>query len=111
MFRPNRHKAKPASRFLSRSSDRLHGLPREWMTPTTVFGSLLGFAREIAIQSERLGLPFAKIVPIATEDWPTRAERPRNSVLDCSKFQRDFGLSLPPWQESLTEVLTRLSQN
>jgi dTDP-4-dehydrorhamnose reductase len=32
-------------------------------------------------------LPYAHVRPIARADYPTRAIRPGNSALDCSKFK------------------------
>lgn len=42
---------------------------------------------------------------IATAEYPTPARRPANSVLDCGKLQRAFGLRLPDWEEGLRQVL------
>jgi dTDP-4-dehydrorhamnose reductase len=59
-----------------------------------------GFARAILA---RAGIATS-IRPIRTEDYPTPARRPRNSRLDCSRLRQDFGLSLAPWEEQLSEV-------
>lgn len=69
------------------------------------------FAREIMVQRKALGLSHISVDPIQTEDWPTRAERPRNSALDSGKFERTFGFSMPDWRLSLAEVVGRLAQN
>jgi dTDP-4-dehydrorhamnose reductase len=66
-------------------------------------------ACEVMSVRKRLGLRVAKVQPIATADWPTRAERPRNSVLDSGKFERDFGFRLPDWRPSIAEVVERLA--
>jgi len=42
-----------------------------------------------------------KILPASTSDFPTPARRPSFPALDCSSFERCFGLSLPGWQDSL----------
>lgn len=68
------------------------------------------FAAEIMDQCEALGLPRAHIVPIASEDWPTRARRPANSRLDSSRFERDFAFAMPPWANSVRQVVERLRQ-
>jgi dTDP-4-dehydrorhamnose reductase len=39
--------------------------------------------------------------PARTDEFPAPAERPLFSALDCSHFERTFGLRLPPWQEAL----------
>lgn len=71
--------------------------------------SWCGFAAAIMEECRRRGLPAAKIAPIATADWPTRAERPRSSTLDCSKFERDFGFPMREWRRSLPTVVERLA--
>jgi dTDP-4-dehydrorhamnose reductase len=42
-----------------------------------------------------------EILPASTSGFPTPARRPSFPVLDCSSFERSFGLSLPGWQDSL----------
>lgn len=71
--------------------------------------SWCGFARAIMARCEQLDLPTATIEPIATADWPTKAQRPRNSRLSSDKFARDFGFVMPPWEHSLAEVVERLA--
>jgi dTDP-4-dehydrorhamnose reductase len=68
-----------------------------------------GFATEIFRQAARRGLKTPSLVePIASEDYPTPAPRPRNSVLDCAKFTRTFGLHIRPWQPALSACLDEL---
>ena len=66
-------------------------------------------ARAVMAECKALGLPHAEVLPIATEGWPTRAKRPAYSVLDSSKFTRDFGFVMPDWRQSLGEVVKRLA--
>jgi len=42
-----------------------------------------------------------QVLPARTAEFPTPAERPLYSALNCDLFPRTFGLSLPPWEESL----------
>ena len=58
-----------------------------------------GFAMEIA-RLERLGLP-TRIVPIASSEYPTPAQRPKNSRLSNEKLLRSFGIALPKWEACL----------
>jgi dTDP-4-dehydrorhamnose reductase len=44
---------------------------------------------------------------ITTTEYPTPAKRPANSVLDCGKLQKTFGLRLPDWEASLRQVLDK----
>ena len=60
-----------------------------------------GFAEAIFELAAPHGVPVPKVVPIATADWPTKAKRPANSRLDCSRLDRVFGLRLPDWRKSL----------
>ncbi|MCJ7566141.1 MAG: dTDP-4-dehydrorhamnose reductase [Anaerolineales bacterium] len=48
---------------------------------------------------------LASILPAKSEEFPSPAVRPSNPALDCTKFERTFGLQLPPWQESLQLAL------
>jgi dTDP-4-dehydrorhamnose reductase len=41
------------------------------------------------------------ILPALTADFPTPAQRPLFSALDCSRFSQTFGLRLPDWQDTL----------
>lgn len=72
-------------------------------TPET---SWAGFAREIMAQA---GLS-CEIHDIPTRDFPTPAERPFNSRLDCSALQEAFGIAGPDWRAELAEVLAELRQ-
>jgi dTDP-4-dehydrorhamnose reductase len=67
-----------------------------------------GFARQIFEASRRMGGPFAEVTAISTNEWPTRAVRPMNSRLDCSKFAADFGYQAPDWRQSVETVVARL---
>ena len=69
-----------------------------------------GFAREIMDQCAANGLPHVPVDPIHTEDWPTRAVRPRNSVLDSGKFSRAFAFAMPDWRKSTRTVVERLAR-
>jgi dTDP-4-dehydrorhamnose reductase len=53
-------------------------------------------------------LPRPKVRRIATVEYPTPARRPANSRLDSSKFASVYGISIPPWTQSLPECVERL---
>jgi dTDP-4-dehydrorhamnose reductase len=42
-----------------------------------------------------------QIVPALTSDFPSPAQRPLFSALDCSLFQSTFDISLPNWEDAL----------
>jgi len=56
------------------------------------------FARAIA------GPRAVRVIPISTVDFPRPARRPRNSVLDCSRVARTFGITQPDWREALARM-------
>ena len=60
------------------------------------------FACEIARLS---GNNECEIKPCTTAEYPTKAQRPRYSVLDKSKFVETFGLQIPEWKESLKRMI------
>lgn len=45
--------------------------------------------------------------PIATEEYPLPAARPRYSVLSNGKLQRTFGVAMPDWKTSFAECMSR----
>jgi dTDP-4-dehydrorhamnose reductase len=67
-----------------------------------------GFAEEVFRCSAALGGPTAEVEPIRSADYPTPAQRPMNSQLDCSKLERTFGVRLPAWQDGVAECVARL---
>ena len=62
------------------------------------------FACEIA----RLSESSCKVTPCTTEEYPTKAQRPRYSVLDKSKFVTTFGVQSPEWHESLKHCIAKM---
>jgi dTDP-4-dehydrorhamnose reductase len=68
--------------------------------------SWFGFAQAIGEALRQQGKPCAALLPIPSSDYPTPAARPLNSRLDCSRLQRDWGVSQPDWQTALCECLT-----
>lgn len=67
-----------------------------------------GFAEAIFAASARRGGPSARVVGIATADYPTPARRPANSRLATAKARRLFGISPRPWQTALEETLAKM---
>ncbi|MFC1684944.1 dTDP-4-dehydrorhamnose reductase [Pseudomonadota bacterium] len=63
--------------------------------------SWYGFAKTILETSGE----SCHLSPITTADYPTPAVRPHWSVLDNSKLQETFGLTLPDWSVSLNHCL------
>lgn len=53
-------------------------------------------------------LQVRNIVPIPASGYPTPAQRPANSVLDCAKIQATFGIEPQPWRERLCYCMKEL---
>lgn len=51
------------------------------------------------------GVARPTITPIQTAQWPTPAQRPADSRLDCERLAEVFGLRLPSWRESLGAII------
>ncbi len=67
-----------------------------------------GFAEKIFdLAGKYDSFTVKKIEPVTTVSYPTPARRPVNSVLDCSLLNKNFGISPPPWQESLDAMLRK----
>ena len=64
------------------------------------------FATEIL--SAQISSGSVAVTPLTTAEYPTKAKRPANSRLDCSAFDRDFGVTLPCWSESMPLVRAEL---
>ena len=71
------------------------------------------FASAIFAQAVDRGLlaRAPRVVPIATADYPTPAQRPAWSLLDNGGFQRLFNFPLPDWREGLGSVITHLARH
>jgi dTDP-4-dehydrorhamnose reductase len=71
-----------------------------------------GFAEEIIDLATRSGAwpkgSRPRVEPITTDQYPTPARRPQNSVLDCGKIAAAYQISAPPWQTSLVPVVREL---
>ncbi len=90
-------------------------LARDEDAPTGVFHfagaeaiSWFGFAKATF---EAKGPPAPAILAIPTEDYPTPAARPANSVLDCTRIEGAFGIVPRPWRDGLNETLAELARS
>ena len=66
-----------------------------------------GFACSIAEQLRQQGRLRAEITPILSKDYPTAAQRPLNSRLNCARLQHEWGIRLPDWETALHECLAQ----
>lgn len=64
------------------------------------------FAQYIVDEVRTFGVPKTReVLPITTEEYPTPAERPRYSVLDCSRIEREFGVVPGDWKVGAKKVV------
>lgn len=57
-----------------------------------------------------LKLNSANIRPIATEDYPAPAKRPKNSVLSSQAINAALGIELPDWKVHIDRVIDQLTK-
>jgi dTDP-4-dehydrorhamnose reductase len=71
-----------------------------------------GFAGAIVegLRARGVTLAVERIVPIRTDEYPTPAQRPRNSRLDLDRLRQVFGLTPPTWQSALARELDELAR-
>jgi dTDP-4-dehydrorhamnose reductase len=64
------------------------------------------FAEEIfRLASDYASLKVRRVEPISTSEYPTPAQRPPSSILDCSELENTFNIHPQPWAESLAQML------
>ena len=63
---------------------------------------------EFAVAIKELTGSKCVVNPIPTSQYPTPAKRPQYSVLDTSKIQQAFNISIPGWEDSLKKCLSIL---
>ena len=67
-----------------------------------------GFAEAILMLAAPALGRKVEVIPITTAEYPTPAHRPPNSVLDCTRIRRKFGIEPHAWRESLVGVMMEL---
>ena len=74
-----------------------------------------GYAQYVLQHAQSLGWQLKasadQVKPILTTAYPTPAQRPLNSRLNCNKLTNAFGVTLPPWQQGVERMLTEFSGN
>jgi dTDP-4-dehydrorhamnose reductase len=60
------------------------------------------------LASDYASLKVKRVEPISTSEYPTPAQRPIISVLDCSLIEKTFNIRPKPWRESLAQMLNIL---
>ena len=64
------------------------------------------FARAVLVQAAAQGLlpRVPEVRPVSSRDYPSAAERPADSRLDCRKVQAAFGIAPSDWQAALHDL-------
>jgi dTDP-4-dehydrorhamnose reductase len=65
--------------------------------------SWYGFAQAIVagLRARGMDLAVESIIPIRTDEFPTKAKRPANSRLSLDRLRGEFGIITPAWEEAL----------
>jgi len=99
-------------------ADAILAVARKWQTEPGLAGlyhlagtgetSWCGLARAVFAASRAAGGPFAQVRAIASAEYPQKAPRPKNSRLDCSRFETAFGYRCRPWEQGVAEAVQRI---
>jgi dTDP-4-dehydrorhamnose reductase len=99
------------AQFLAPSGRGLDGRSGIYNLTSTSETSWFGFAKALLTKSsETFGFSIPNLIPIKTSDFPRPANRPANSRLSCQHLEQTFGVTLPPWEDSLSLVLETLAE-
>ncbi|MBN2263652.1 MAG: sugar nucleotide-binding protein, partial [Prolixibacteraceae bacterium] len=50
-----------------------------------------------------------EVKPVSSDKYPTKAKRPKYSVLNTTKIRSSFGIGIPNWRDSLKECISYLN--
>jgi dTDP-4-dehydrorhamnose reductase len=71
------------------------------------YASRLEWAKKIIeLDQDKYNQKVRELKPALTSDFPTPAQRPLFSALDCSLFQSTFDILLPRWEDALQRAMT-----
>jgi dTDP-4-dehydrorhamnose reductase len=87
------------------AGDPVFGITHLTGTPWTTWH---GFAAAIFAAAARRGQPAPALTAITTAEYPTRARRPANARLDCSRAATLLGLPPQDWRDGLERCLDAL---
>lgn len=70
------------------------------------------YAKKVILRAEQFGvkglLQAKSIFPIASEEYPLPAKRPKNSCMSNSKMASFLGFSFPDWEDDIDFVLNEI---
>ena len=65
--------------------------------------------QELFFEADMLGYKIPNSIKrISSADFPTAAVRPAYSVLDCSKIEKNFGVTTSNWRDGLKMAMGKL---
>ena len=72
------------------------------------------YAKLVLEQAHLHGIPLRvmpdEIQPVSSQSYGALAPRPSNSRLNTDKFCMTFGVTLPPWQKGVAQLVAELAQ-
>lgn len=72
--------------------------------------SWYGFASAIFAEAKAAGLSCPRdLLPVPTKDFPTKAKRPSDTRLDCSKINQRYGIDGSDWLLGVKRVVSSLA--
>ncbi|MEO8357329.1 MAG: dTDP-4-dehydrorhamnose reductase [Chloroflexota bacterium] len=93
--------------LLGKGIDSLSGHNGLYHVAGDGYASRLDWAKKIIeLDPNKQEQKVREILPALTSDFPTPAERPLFSALDCSLFQSTFDIRLPKWEDALKLAMT-----
>ena len=98
--------AQVTARLLDKGLDNLREHRGLYHVAGSGCASRLEWARKILeLDPNKHEQKVRQVLPALTSDFPTPAQRPLFSVLDCSLFQSTFEIPLPHWEDDLQQVM------
>ena len=99
--------AEVTARLLSRGVNFLNERCGLYHTASSDYASRLDWTRKILeLDPNKHEQLVKEVLPALTSDFPTPAQRPLFSALDCSLFQSTFEIPLPQWEDDLKLAMT-----
>jgi dTDP-4-dehydrorhamnose reductase len=94
------------AQLLNKGSDYLNDRCGLYHVAGNGYGSRLDWATKIIeLDPNKQEQMVREILPALTSDFPTPAQRPLFSALDCTLFQSTFDISLPKWEDALKQAM------
>ena len=94
--------AEMTAQILARSLEHVREHTGLYHLAGSGFASRFDWAKSILeLDPDKKEQRVKELIPSLTSDFPTQAQRPLFSALDCTHFLVTFGLQLPDWKSAL----------